>query len=356
MRIGFVIQNPRPGACGVTDYSIRMAEGLRNLGVEAIILGANGSASAGGTSAIRVEPFDERTAASCTDLVIQYVADTSADGRSFQDRILALRHPRYRLMIHEYWRESTRDYALSPRERLAGWRQKRTLISFLRRLRPLSIATSNPIYADALRRAGIKAAVWPMPGTIPINPAGNDTIPPEIAAHFPEAGGATFTWVSFGGLYTRFWDLDRYFSEVKDVAGGIISTHRWVICGRQTADDAQAIAAAALRAGLAEQVNLVGAQPAGVIDATMRRASASFAGTQMEHWEKSTGVLVAIERGIPVYFPRAHQPSTEWGGFGSLPLLMEFLQEGRNLPKEGTPHHLPQSAQLLLNAIQSPSL
>lgn len=307
MRIAFLLQEIRLGACGLTDYSVRMAEALTDLGHEIAVLCVGSfdrmihPTPDGGevvfASAAEHAPKDYDV------LSVQYVPPTRAAAGQLFALLRETGHPRIHLMIHEFWRISTEDYQLTARERVRSFLQRSQLRKLIRRTCPDWITASNSYYSQHLNRAGIRAVVLPMPGTIAIG----DHDRPDDPALPPEwfrREGNTFLWVIFGSLYTNFWDCDAYFREILALSKIDSRKHSWVICGKQSEGDKRKFLEAASSQGYGENVHFTGMLAAKSVDWALRQSDGSLSGTSVRFWEKSTGALVVIERGVPIYFPR----------------------------------------------------
>lgn len=305
--IAFVLIEARPGACGLTDYSARMASGLQQNGVKTALLDANPKESneiqrtTQGVSILKLTP---ELASDYDCLVIQIVARYNRRGLDFISKIYECRHRKCALMIHEFWEIDILDYKLSLKARLRSILQQRQLRFLIRKLKPYLITTSNPFYANYLNSKGIPAIISPMPGTIPISRTAvdpNELIEPDW---FQNPEGA-FIWVVFGSLYAGFWDCNSYFEEVAALTKKYrFKEPKWIICGAQSQDSKRRFLDAAKANGYGSSVVFTGKESPENIDSLMQNADASISGTSPYFWEKSTGVLVAIERNVPVYFPR----------------------------------------------------
>lgn len=346
-KIAFVIKNVRPGTCGVTDYCSRMALTLSNDGHHCALIGTESIPEEHLSPEIPIRLLRPEEVSQFDIVAIQYIPDLKASGKLFFAQIAALRHPNIHLMIHEFFRISSRQHPLTIKERIKSRLQLYQLRSLIRRLRPHSISTSNEHYQKTLLRYGIKTSVSPMPGTIPLY--GDSSKPVEIvAANWFHRQNNDFIWVVFGNLYTSFWDCSAYFHEIRRLSESLGGSHRWVICGRQPEDEQSRFLAAASASGFEKSVLFTGAIAARSVDWLMRHADASLSGTSGGFWQKSTGVLVALERGIPIYFPREKSKSIGSLGEATLYQNLEQLVSDRllspGLPKLYEGRHTPKLA------------
>ena len=75
---------------------------------------------------------------------------------------------RRHMMFHEIWIGDSDRNSLG--DRILGWLQRRLLLRATQIWAPTVIHTSNPLYCELLRRAGVEALELPIPGNIPVCP------------------------------------------------------------------------------------------------------------------------------------------------------------------------------------------
>jgi hypothetical protein len=303
-RIAFVIPKLKFGACGVSDYSLRMATTLATFGYRCSLLAIEPIACRESTDGVALRTYSRAEATEHDVLCLQFVPNLKKEGRRMISQMADSRHPRIHLMIHEFFRISSTESPLNIKERIKSRCQLHQLRSLIRKSRPNTISTSNEHYQKTLLDYGIIASVSPMPGTIPCGTGdlGVGEIG-DVVNWFLRANGE-YIWVIFGSLYTEFWDSRLYFQKIAGVASHNQRPHRWVVCGHQSAANEARFRSAASEHGFGDALHFTGPLPGRSIDWLMRNADASLSGTDWSFWEKSTGVLVAVERNIPVYFPR----------------------------------------------------
>jgi hypothetical protein len=316
--IAFAIPRLTPGRCGVCDYATRMAGLLIQRGIPAILLAVEGDSI--GTNLETVEAtiptghLHSREAATGGVLAVQYVPGFGESNRQFHQAVTNCAHPRVHLMIHECWRMSMRDSRLPLRGRLVAYRQKLLLKRLIKKWGPKTMATSNRYYQTALRNEGIHVECSPMPGTIPVT---GQLSPPENL-ELPSwwtIRHQMFLWVSFGSLYTHFWDSSEMFRQAQEISSTDGQRFAWVIAGKLDASEQEAFLRAAANHGLSEYLHFTGPLPSAAVDWWLRQADASFSGSPGEVWGKSTGILAAVERRLPVLLPRGWSDGTlEIGG------------------------------------------
>lgn len=308
--IAFILPEVKLGACGVSDYALRMATTLAGLGIRCSLLSTEPIEPSRTSAGVSIGPADAEEALGYELICIQYVPNLKPEGRRFFSQMAGLRHPKVHLMVHEFFRISSKEHPLGIRGRIKSRFQLFQLRSLIRKTRPHTISTSNDHYRKTLSEYGINASVSPMPGTIPIEAEGHEPVELGAAEWFRRKKGE-FIWVVFGNLYTNFWDCAAYFREISRLGESTAESHRWVICGKQADGEESRFRATA--SGFADSVIFTGPVPAASVDWLMRNADASLSGTGGDFWQKSTGVLVALERGLPIYFPREKLLSRDFG-------------------------------------------
>lgn len=354
--VAFAIPAARPEACGVTDYSIRMATHLEKLGVRSAILSVEWPRAERewvhrtGEGPVTLLPLTPDTAKQFDITAIQFVANFSPAGVEFC-KFFERNAIRTHLMIHEFWRLSTPGAPLPLRSRLNALRQRYQLKRLIRKAGPASIATSNPHYAEILAEAGISCTVSPMPGTIPLSPTraqANDE-----ASLTPRP----VHWVTLGNLYLEDWDCAPYFEKVRQYEVTTGRPHRWTICGKQSEDSIRKLTEIAGRVGFdRDRFHFTGPLSADEIDAQFSTADASFGCSDILYWEKSTGILAVVERGIPTYLPRNilnAQSQVESGLFVDFKDFTRALETPKSLRKPyfGV-HSAPVAAERFLESLQ----
>jgi hypothetical protein len=309
--IAFIVPEFRPTSCGVSDYSVRLLGFLGAAGYKTAILCLNDAlltkadrTAAGSTTiaGITKETLDQY------DLVaLQYVY-TGWYRLGWLMRLIGRRNKsRLHLMIHECWRQpSLRAYSMWPWwiPALREWAVLRYLCLITR---PGSVATSNLPYQRMLGRAGIKAFISPIIGTIDVFKED----PPIDVLRLPlwwNERPDFILWVVFGSLYTNNWSVDTILHRLFELQEELGKNFKFVICGRQVVEDLDVFTESAIKAGFLEAVHYAGKLPPEAVDWWLRQADASIAGTCMDLWQKSTGVLAALERDIPIFFTTPQTP------------------------------------------------
>jgi hypothetical protein len=302
MKIAFLFPVLRPDRCGVSDYSLRMAALLTASGHECALLcnrleGPSREGIETLHGAWEVAIFDR------FDLVaVQYTPSSWKDHLGIARILGTRRSTRVLWMIHEFWNESTPDHRLTLREWASSLRDRILAGRFRKQVRPELIATSNPFYAELLNKHGFPCTVLPIVGTIPPEPI---AAPPDssLPGWWTSREGWSL-WVSFGSLYTSYWPRHAFVEALRDAHRSSGLKFAFVVCAKQSEEDREAFIALLYEAGIPYQLHFTGSIPTAEINWWFSQADASLAGTGYENWEKSTGVLTAVERGVPVWLVR----------------------------------------------------
>lgn len=313
LSIAFAVPDLRPGKCGISDYSIRMAALLARRGIVTQILASHSSVAETlietpeGT--VRIGPLNRSTSSSFDILAVQYVPGFNDSHRRFQRDVELTRHPHIHLMVHELWLTDMRNYRLSLRKRIVAARQKQLLKRLIKKWKPASLATSNRHYQAILARSKIEARLSPMLGNIPMTPASGRPGGLKLPSWWPRKP-SEFLFVSFGSLYTDYWDSNEMFAQARKLATEKNAAFKWVVVGKIPPSDQAAFQAAAVTAGFGDSIHFTGSLAGDAVDWWLRQANASFSGTPGEIWGKSGGILAAVERRLPLLLPRGWEEGT----------------------------------------------
>ena len=305
--IAFVVSNVRPERCGVSDYSIRMVALLsqRCKSVALLALKRDPETTRDVETCeglVRVLDLNRDNAKQYDVLIVQHVPNNLFIGNDYINKIREINHPRVYLMLHEIWYLSTVDHKIPIFKRFKVFSQKIKLKRILRALKPKKVFTSNSFYHDALSKEKIESEILPIIGTIPVYT--NIVLLDQLTLpKWWSNGENRVLWVNFGSLYTSYWDCLKFFESIKDLHLES-KIHRWIVCGHQSDIDCQNLSKAASVAGCLDQIHFTGSISAKYIDGLIQKADYSFSGNSQEIWQKSTGILTALERKIPVYLPR----------------------------------------------------
>lgn len=305
--IAFVVSEYKPGRCGVFDYSVRMAAGMQALGFEAVVLCVSGIAGReslrSGEAEVAVSAFRPETAACHDILAVQYVTPGPRQRDCIRNAIPEAEHKRIHLMIHEIWRTPSLDFKLTTKESIVSLFQRFAVFRIIKALRPKTVSCSNGFYQEHLNKAGIRASLSPMPGNIPLG-AGTTPPPGLDPPTFFDRRHNEFIWAAFGSIYCSYLNPDTFFARMRSARNEFDRPFKWVVAGNQKESDLVAFRAAAAAHGFGEDIHFTGALEPEAIDWILRNSDASFSATGRDFWQKSGGTLAAVERGLPVYFPR----------------------------------------------------
>jgi len=192
MKILFLCSSLRPGWNGVGDYTRRLAGELAARGHQCAMLALHEKVYPGAHESPEDEPtrgvqefpgldaalsWRERSAR-LRSLAGQFGPDVISlqyVPYGFHDKGLPVLLPRrlaaaggpaaaWHIMFHELWTGIT---ARSPwSHKVTGFVQRRIAKDLVRQLRPVAVHTSNPLYEELLRSAGITAGLLPLFGNI----------------------------------------------------------------------------------------------------------------------------------------------------------------------------------------------
>jgi len=122
------------------------------------------------------------------------------------------------IMFHELWIGMPPEAPL--KHRLVGALQRLSIRRMVALAKPQRVTTSNPLYVEALRRAGVTATLLPLFGNIPIVERDGA---PDFYAKLGDAGitaeNRTAWWVGlfFGGLYPE-WKPEPFLGILRSAA------------------------------------------------------------------------------------------------------------------------------------------
>lgn len=181
-KVAILAPDIEPGHCGVGDYAIRFAHGLRSLGHDARLIGFNGEAgkilSDGDLQIRHSERWEVRNA-----LVSRWMDDFNPDFVSLQfvifsfhrkgvpfdivNRVSSLSCGRpLHIMMHELWVGMNSDSTL--KLKLWGGVQRSILRKMLLGLPIFSLNVSNSFYRNALKALGFESDLLPLFSNIPV--------------------------------------------------------------------------------------------------------------------------------------------------------------------------------------------
>ncbi|HWA86526.1 MAG TPA: hypothetical protein VG710_09910 [Opitutus sp.] len=201
MKIAFLCSSLAPGRDGVGDYTRQLATACGGLGHVCLLVALHDRHTPPAAGVIE-RPNEVRLSSTLpwprrAELLAELFRQFDPHWLSWQlvpygfhakgilppgcFRLLEAARPWHNhVMLHELWLGlADRDPLQS---RLIGTVQRAKLLTFLRRLRPACLHTTNPAYQIALARAGWPAELLPLFGNIPIAPASPDLAREELLA------------------------------------------------------------------------------------------------------------------------------------------------------------------------------
>jgi len=206
------------------------------------------------------------------------------------------------VMLHELWLGLARSDTIRPR--LIGGLQRRRLLSFLQRLRPSGLHTTNEAYQLALARQGWLAELLPLFGNIPVAPVQRAG---AVATLETMAGSALpreprYVGVIFGTVHPQ-WHPEATLTWLREVAK---ITGRAVVLlsvGRAGAHGAKLLAQLA---GPSSDISFItlGQQAPEMISPLLQAADFGLATHPWALLEKSGTTVSLLEHGLPVLVPR----------------------------------------------------
>jgi hypothetical protein len=246
MRILFLCSSLRAGWNGVGDYTRRLAGELAARGHQCAVLAlhektcpdADDSAADELTRGIEKLPgldaalsWQERSVR-LRSLAGQFGPDVISlqyVPYGFHDKGLPVLLPRrlaaaggpaaWHIMFHEVWTGITGRSPWS--HKVSGMVQKRIARDLVRRLRPVAVHTSNPLYEELLRGAGITAELLPLFGNIRRD-ASQAAWMDETLRQLGITGANRASWLvagMFGSCHPDY-PLERQVRRMAAVAGG----------------------------------------------------------------------------------------------------------------------------------------
>lgn len=348
MKIAFLCTSLEAGRDGVGDYTRHLAAACRDAGQTCRLFAINdrhlGIATASDSWSLRLSshsPWSERSV-----LLSRALHEFAPDWVSWQIVPYGF-HPkgvmpaspawlaaltgawRTHVMLHELWLGL--PAGSSWRERLIGFCQRRRLLMFLRRLRPVRLHTSNLTYQRVLAQNGWAAEVLPLFGNIPIAPLSRDLALAELPAGLPAAP----RWIGamFGTLHAE-WSAVDTFAWLRAAA-----THAGRDIGIVTLGHGgvqqEAILGPVRRLFPEIPIVTVGAVDAARVSRLLQAADFGISSHPWALVEKSGSTVALLEHGLPVLVPR-----DEWrlrGEPAPVGAVDPLLRRLRDFPPEDLP-------------------
>ena len=206
------------------------------------------------------------------------------------------------VMLHELWLGLARSDPIKPR--IIGAFQRRRLLSFLRRLRPSALHTTNEAYQLALARCGWLAELLPLFGNMPVLPAN----PTAAQSALSELAGSTLPagprclGVIFGTIHPQ-WKPAATIEWLKSAAPTLQKEICLLAVGRAGPHGEKILAQIANERGGIRVIN-VGPQAPETISLLLQTADFGIATHPWALLEKSGTTVSLLEHGVPVLVPR----------------------------------------------------
>lgn len=316
-RLVFLCGSLEPGRDGVGDYTRTLARECLRAGSPSAIIALNDRHFSGeatvSTAADGLAELRLSAAAPWTDRIeraARFIAERDPEWISLQfvaygfhakgiPIALAARlrqlagSRRLHVMAHELW--SAGGLRPTAKSVLLGRVQRFFVLRLLRSLRPSVLHVSLPVNVELLAAAGIRAAVLPLFGNIPIaeRPA-----PDALVAQVRGEGQA---WVGgfFGALYPQ-WQPEPLLGVLQRAARARGQTLRLVSAGRLGAEDQQRWNA--LRRAYSPAIDFVtlGAQPAETLSQIFQLLDFGLPTASWRVLGKSGATAALLDHGLPI--------------------------------------------------------
>jgi len=329
MKIAFLCTSLAPGRDGVGDYVLQLAAACADQGHVCLLVALHDRHLA--APAALVQRAGEvrlsaalgwtRRAAMLADLLRDFEPHWVSwqlvpygfhpkgilPTRCFALAQAAQRWPNH-VMLHELW------LGLAQRDRfrshLVGALQRRQLLSFLRRLKPVCVHTTNRTYQAALGHWGWSAEVLPLFGNMPVLPVKPYVAQAELTDLVGPALPAEPRWLGalFGTIHPQ-WQPKPTLDFLQAAATGANRRIGLIAVGRPGAHGARLLHDFA-HARPAVRIFSAGPQAPEKISHLLQAVDFGLATHPWALIEKSGSTATLLEHGLPVLVPRDDwQPS-----------------------------------------------
>jgi hypothetical protein len=212
--------------------------------------------------------------------------------------------PHRHIMLHELWIGAGR--MSSPKERAIGWLQRRLLLRAMRAWAPNAVHTSNSLYREMLRGAGVVADELAIPSNIPVIQIGREGMRDRLERRLSR-GSASASQPLLGGMFghlppelaTGEW-LECLVQTCARVARDLVI----VQLGRSGPRGAGVISALRERSAGRVRFLELGELPTAEVSAVLQGLDFGIAPTPWPLIGKSGSAAAMIEHGLPVLVPR----------------------------------------------------
>ena len=251
---------------------------------------------------------------------------------------------RVHIMFHELWVGMPAGAPF--KHWIAGALQRRGIRRLCRAVKPQVVTTSNPLYVEALRRAGVAASLLPLYGNIPVVDRGHETAFPGWLGDLGITAANRSEWwlgLFFGGLYFD-WKAEPFVSLLTRAAKKAGKRVCLLSVGRLGAEGKEVWQQ--MQSGYSGiSFPALGEQPAEVVSILMQVSDFGVAASPWALIGKSGSAAAMVEHGLPVIVTREDgqsrfsvpaPPSTD-------PLFHRLDDTLESKFIEGLPHGVPQA-------------
>ncbi len=380
MKLLFLTTSTQPGRSGLGDYALALASELAGQGQEIAVIGL--AEEAGGAPPAASFPFrtlslsaalpraERWTAcrAFCHDLqpdwislqFVSYAFDPRGWVWNLGARLREIdSRAAWQVMFHEIWIGAKQGAPL--KERLLGLAQRASIRHAFNALRPRCAHTSNPVYQELLRRAGITAGILPLFGNIPLAPPSDDeALPALLASHgldpHDTAARSKQLWIGLFGSLHPVWPPEPFFAYLEKARA--LSGRRPILISAGRLGPGRGLWER-LRRDYGARCTFVelGEQPAHMVSRLFQQLDCGIATTPYQVIGKSGSAAAMAEHGLPVIvnrterygLPADDQPHPE-------PLYLPMTPELPRLlaqlpPRRPARSRLPEAARAFLSAL-----
>ena len=369
MNILFITPSLEPGKDGVGDYTLRLAEALRDKGVRVFCIALADRHLTPKTELDFRGPFVKSDVADIRRLssdtpwkkriaILQAIIDDFRPDwvslqyvpYGFDQRGLPFGFPRllsllrgdfqWHIMFHELWIGEEAEY--TPIQKVIGWLQKR-IVRKLASVTQAILHTSNPTYRLRLELAGCPAEILPLFSNISIaSPlfSRRDLLEEAgMSPELPQEGFGRWIFVLFGAIHPE-WDAETLIGKidhVRKMAGR--PSPLFILIGRNGDQE--------LRHRVGEECKHhgwgfleKGELPTDLISSCLQSADFGVATSPLSLIGKSGSVAAMLEHGLPVVVSRLEKAVDAGEGSKRLiPLDASFeknlLMAKKDVPRAG---------------------
>ena len=325
MRIAFLCGSQEAGRDGVGDYTSGLAEELRQQGHEVIVIGLRDKFVSEVTSterhvaggSIRVLRLPSALPwAECIEQATQQLDRFDPEWVSLQFVCYTF-HPKglvhglagklaslltgrkLHIMFHELWRGAQRGARM--KERAIGLAQKYSFISFIERVKPLKVHTSNVAYQRLLQECGVGADVLPLFGSIPILEKSSGWMNAELLrVGVTNLNRKSFCILGIFGNIPPEWVAEDFLANVTDAVGKGGQRLMLLTIGAHSADAERLLNSAAVQKPGLIQIGHFGIQTSERISEYLHELDFGVATGPWCLIGKSSASAAMLEHGLPV--------------------------------------------------------